>query len=91
VLGRQPQRRAARGQDEQPRRGGEQVGDEWSRREQLLEIVEDEQDPALSQVLADALGEGSASFAYLECVGDRGHEQLRARDRSQADEERAVP
>jgi hypothetical protein len=26
-------------------------------------------------VLADALGEGAAAFAYLECVRDRGHEQ----------------
>ena len=90
ALGGQPQRRAARGQDPDARGRGEQVADEGCSGEDLLEVVQHEQHPPLAQMLDHALGQVPLALAHVERLGDRRHEQLRARDRREADEQRAV-
>jgi len=91
ALCRQPQRRAARGQDPEAWCGGEQLADERSRGQKLLEVVEDEQDAPLSQVLDHTLREGACAFPDLDRLGDGRDEQVGARNRREADEHRSVP
>ena len=90
ALRRQPQRRAARGQDPETRGSGEQVADEGRGREDLLEVVQHEQHAALAEVLDHAFGQVPLALADVERLRDRGHEQLRVRDRREADEQGAV-
>ena len=91
MFGREPERGAARRQHPQPWRRGEQVADDRRRIEQLLEVVQDEQQPPLSEALAHVLGERPLAVSHVERLGDRGNEQLRARDGREADEEGPVP
>ena len=87
ALRREPQRRAARGQDPQARGRGEQIADEGRSREDLLEVVQDEEHSLLAQVLDHAFGQVPLTLAHTERLGDRGHQELRVRDRREADEQ----
>ena len=90
ALGGQPQRRAARGQDPHAWGRGEEVADEGCSGEDLLEVVQHEQHPPLAQMLDHALGQVPLALAHVERLGDRRHQELRARDRREADEQRTV-
>ena len=56
----------------------------------MLEVVEDEQQPALAEVLGQGRGERPPALPYLERFRDRGHDVLRARDGREADEDGPV-
>jgi hypothetical protein len=91
VLGREPQRRPARGEDVHARRGGQQVADERGSRQELLEVVEDEQQPPLPELVDHAVGERQLTLVHVQRLGDRRHEQLGVRDRRKTHEQRPVP
>jgi len=90
VLAGKAQRRAAGREHEESRRGAEQIRDEGSRRQKLLEVVEHEQHALAAQVLGYRRGELAVTLLHTERLGDRRNEQLVARDRSKVDEERTV-
>ena len=84
--------RRPRGHEQlQPRDRAEQVGDEWRRVDDLLEVVEDEEGGAGSQPVHDHVAGGPAArFAEPEGARDlRGHEPGVAH-RVEGDEEDAV-
>ena len=90
VLGGEPERRAARGEHEQPRRGRQQAGDEPDVRHELLEVVEQEQHAPVAEVGREHVLHRLARLADLERLGERVSEQRRIVHRREVDEDDAV-
>ncbi len=90
VLRGEPERRAARGEHEQPRRGRQQTGDEPDVRHELLEVVEQEQHAPVAEVGREHVLQRLARLADLERLGERVSEQRRILHRREVDEDDAV-
>jgi hypothetical protein len=88
VLGRQPERRPARGENGHCRGGREQVGNERGSGEELLEVVQDEQQRATCEVVGDRIDRRPVAALELERLFDSHPEQLRIPERRQVDEAR---
>ena len=87
VLAGEVQLATARGQDFQVRTGEEELGDEGSRREEMLEIVEDQEKRVASEP-GDKIGEErpATSPMDVEAIGNRCRNERRVEHRGQRDE-----
>ena len=91
VLAREVDGDPARDEQLQLRRGREQVGRRGRRLDEVLEVVEDEQEPLLGEEALEALGDGSgAGLAEPERLRDRGQDERGVGDRRERDEEDAL-
>ena len=83
--------RAAGDEDRQPRRGGEELGDESGGGRHLLEVVEHQQHVAIPNRLAQPLDVVSrAHVDDADRTGDGGRDEIRIVHRRQVDEPHAI-
>ncbi len=75
----------------QLRRGREQLAERGCRLDEVLEVVEDEQQPLLGEEVLEALSDrGRAALPESERLRDRGQDERGIGDRRQRDEEHAL-
>ena len=90
VLPREPERRAARGEHEQPRRRRQQAGDELDVRHELLEVVEQQEHAPIAELGRERVLQRIARLTHVERLCERGSEQRRIVHRGEVDEDGAV-
>ncbi len=87
MLTRQAQHLPAGCQDGQAGTAGEQRGQRWPRRNDLLQVIEEQQDPRIAEGIVQAGDQGARSgVGQPKCVGDRRDDQCGLTDRGQAHE-----
>ena len=85
------ERGAARRQDRQLRRAGQELADDGRRGAELLEVVEDEQDAPAGEVIDESIDRrSSAAIRQAQHLGDRRRHERRIRDGLERDEPDAV-
>ena len=87
VLAGDAEGRPARHQDRERGAGAEEIGDQGGRRQQVLEVVEDEQETLRTEVGDQPLAERPlAGIRQVERLGDRRGDQAGVAERGQPDE-----
>jgi hypothetical protein len=88
VLAAQPKRLPTRDQHRELRAGREEVGDHGRGRQDLLEVVEQQQDRSRPQVLLDGVHDRAViDVPHAEDLRDGRRHERRVRDRGQLDQE----
>ena len=92
LLSSDVERLSTRGEDRQLRAGAQQAGDDGRRFGDLLEVVEDDQHPALPEVVGELVLEIALDdLAQPDGARDRHEDGIRVPDAGQVDEGHAVP